>query len=87
MPNVLLVTEKFRDASAFLFLFKKKINDYNDSKVISMKNAKVLIFPLLACFAMGICSCTGKNAPIAEDPDGYVDVLPENPCPFTGTEF
>ena len=43
-----------------------------------MKNAKVLIFPLLACFAMGICSCTGKNAPIAEDPDGYVDVLPEN---------
>lgn len=43
-----------------------------------MKNAKVLIFPLLACFAMGICSCTGKDAPIAEDPDGYVDVLPEN---------
>ena len=43
-----------------------------------MKNTKVILFPLLACFAFSMTACPNNNTPIEEDPDGYSDVLPEN---------
>ena len=43
-----------------------------------MKNTKIVLLPLVACFAMALSSCNKKEEPINETPDGYVDVLPEN---------
>ncbi len=45
-----------------------------------MKRMKIILFPLLACLALGFSSCTKKENldPVEETPDGYVDKLPEN---------